>query len=136
MLSNPYSYRDPHTNDSLKEITEVIPRDVLFSRTGVTPAAINTICQLHAIKKHNQNLMEKAKTLLLTPNLLSHLFSGVKANEYTISTTTSLFNIHERNWDNALMTKLSLPTEMMAHIVMPREQLSDRRFLPFITNLA
>ena len=50
LLSNPYSYRDPHTNDSLKEITEVIPRDVLFSRTGVTPAAINTICQLHAIK--------------------------------------------------------------------------------------
>ena len=26
LLSNPYSYRDPHTNDSLKEITEVIPR--------------------------------------------------------------------------------------------------------------
>ena len=47
--------------------------------------------------------MEKAKTLLLTPNLLSYLFSGVKANEYTISTTTSLFNIDERNWDTALM---------------------------------
>ena len=51
LLSNPYSYRDPHTNDSLKEITEVIPRDVLFSRTGVTPATINTICQLYTIKR-------------------------------------------------------------------------------------
>ncbi|MBL2474468.1 rhamnulokinase, partial [Klebsiella pneumoniae] len=85
--------RDPHTNDSLKEITEVIPRDVLFSRTGVTPAAINTICQLYTIKKNNPDLIEKAKTLLLTPNLLSYLFSGEKANEYTISTTTSLFHI-------------------------------------------
>ena len=76
--------------------------------------------------------MEKAKTLLLTPNLLSYLFSGVKANEYTISTTTSLFNIHERNWDNALMTKLSLPTEMMAHIVMPGTTLGPT--LPSIHN--
>lgn len=119
LLSNPYSYRDPHTNDSLKEITEVIPRDVLFSRTGVTPAAINTICQLYTIKKNNPDLIEKAKTLLLTPNLLSYLFSGEKANEYTISTTTSLFHIHEHNWDTALMTKLKLPKEIMGNIVMP-----------------
>ena len=70
-------------------------------------------------KKNNPDLIEKAKTLLLTPNLLSYLFSGEKANEYTISTTTSLFHIHEHNWDTALMTKLKLPKEIMGNIVMP-----------------
>ncbi|MDR4945141.1 rhamnulokinase [Neobacillus cucumis] len=119
LLSNPYSYRDPQTNDSFKEIMDVIPREVLFTRTGVEPAAINTICQLYAIKKNNPVLIEKAKTLLLTPNLLSYFFSGVKANEYTISTTTSLFNVHERNWDSGLMARLNLPAKIMADIVMP-----------------
>ncbi|MGR5879034.1 FGGY-family carbohydrate kinase [Bacillus pacificus] len=46
-------------------------------------------------------------------------FPAKKANEYTISTTTSLFHIHERNWDTALMTKLKLPKEIMGNIVMP-----------------
>ncbi|PLS03741.1 rhamnulokinase [Neobacillus cucumis] len=119
LLGNPYSYRDPHTKESLMELLSVIQKEVLYTRTGVEPAAINTICQLYAIKNNNSSLLERAKTLLLTPNLLSYFFSGVRANEYTISTTTSLFNIQERNWDSDLMERLNLRRDMMADIVMP-----------------
>lgn len=118
-LGNPYSYRDPYTQDSLKEILKKVPREVLFTRTGVQPAALNTICQLYAMKDHNPKILEQAKTLLLTPNLISYFFSGVKANEYTISTTTSLYNIQDRNWDTDLMERLQLPREIMADIVTP-----------------
>jgi rhamnulokinase len=119
LLGNPYSYRDYSAEDSLKEIEKVVPNEVLFASTGVQPAAINTICQLYTMKNNNPGLFDRAKTLLLTPNLISYLFSGVKANEYTISTTTSLFNIHNRNWDIDLMEKLQLPAEILADIVLP-----------------
>jgi rhamnulokinase len=119
LLGNPYSYRDPYTQDSLKEIEKEVPGKVLFTRTGVQPEALNTICQLYAMKNNNPRLFERAETLLLTPNLISYLFSGVKANEFTISTTTSLFNIQMRNWDTDLLERLDLPVEILADIVMP-----------------
>ncbi|ETI67301.1 rhamnulokinase [Neobacillus vireti] len=117
LLGNPYSYRDPQTIESFKKIIEIVPKEELFRRTGVEPAAINTICQLYAIKEQNQRLLENADTLLLTPNLIGYLLSGVKANEYTISTTTSLYHFHHRQWDHTLMEKLNLPSNLMADIV-------------------
>ncbi|MFT9846584.1 rhamnulokinase [Aneurinibacillus sp. REN35] len=119
LLGNPYSYRDPQTEDSLKEMYGQISREELFERTGIEPAAINTICQLVAIKKRNPDLLEKAETLLLTPNLISYFLSGVKANEFTISTTSSLYNFKKKSWDYTLMDKLNLPSGIMADIVQP-----------------
>ncbi|MFF2446632.1 rhamnulokinase family protein [Neobacillus sp. NPDC058068] len=117
LLGNPYSYRDPQTTDSLTELLKITSKEELFMLTGIEPAAINTICQLLAIQERNPDLLEKAASLLLTPNLISYLFSGVKANEYTISTTTSLYNYKQRNWDFSLMEKVNLPTKLMANIV-------------------
>lgn len=119
IIGNPYSYRDPHTNDSIKEIEKKFSKEELFYRTGVEPSPINTICQLMAIKNRNNGLLEQAETLLLTPNLVSYLFSGERVNEYTISTTTSLYNVHQRDWDRSLMEELHLPSRLMAPIVQP-----------------
>jgi len=119
LLGNPYCYRDPQTNESLKEIEKQISREELFNRTGVEPAVINTICQLIALKNRNPSLLEQAEFLLLTPNLVGYLLSGEKVNEYTISTTTSLYNVHQRDWDTSLMEDLNLPSRLMARIVQP-----------------
>ncbi|MBP2240262.1 rhamnulokinase [Cytobacillus eiseniae] len=117
LIGNPYSYRDPHTNESIKKIAQKISKEELFARTGVAPAPINTICQLVAIHERNPALLEHADQLLLTPNLLSYFFTGIKANEYTISTTTSLYNVHQKKWDNDLMAELNIPMNLMADIV-------------------
>ncbi|MEH7382947.1 rhamnulokinase family protein [Bacillus sp. JJ1533] len=117
LLGNPYSYRDPQTSNSLEEIYEKVSKEEMFNRTGVEPAAINTICQLYAIQKNNPELLEKAEDLLMTPNLVGYLFSGVKVNEYTISTTTSMYNPKQRTWDHSLLNRLNLPTNIMANIV-------------------
>lgn len=119
LVGNPYSYRDYRSQDSLREIEKVIPQKTLFARTGVQPAAINTICQLYTMKNNHPELLDRAKTLLLTPNLINYFFSGVKASEYTISSTTSLLNIQNRNWDMELVKKLELSAEMFPDIVMP-----------------
>lgn len=125
LLGNPYSYRDPHTKDSIKEIEKKIPREELFYRTGVEPSAINTICQLVALQNQHEELLEQAETLLMTPNLIGYLLSGEMFNEYTISTTTSLFNVHEYDWDINLMKVLNLPTRLMARIVQSGTELGS-----------
>jgi rhamnulokinase len=117
LLGNPYSYRDPQTQEVMDKVLTKISKEELFNRTGVEPLHINTVFQLYAIKSRLPQLFNQAETLLLTPNLLSYLFSGVKVNEFTISTTTQLYNYTQKNWDFELLERLNIPTQIFAPVV-------------------
>lgn len=43
--------------------------------------------------------LEKAETLLMIPDYLNFLLSGVKAQEYTNATTTQLVNPETGDWN-------------------------------------
>ncbi|MCP8617574.1 rhamnulokinase [Salirhabdus salicampi] len=119
LLGNPYSYRDNQTFSGMEKVLKKVTKKEWFQRSGIEPAPINTICQLVAIQERQPHLLEHTETLLLTPNLVSYLFSGEKFNEYTISTTTSMYNIEQKNWDTELMNMLNIPSDMMAPVVKP-----------------
>jgi rhamnulokinase len=119
LLTNPYSYRDNQTFRGMELVLEKITKEDWFKRSGVEPSPINTICQLLAIQERNPELLEMADTLLLTPNLISYLFSGEKYNEFTISTTTSMFHYEKRNWDVDLLQQFNLNSSLLAPVVEP-----------------
>ncbi len=119
LLGNPYSYRDPLHSEGMNEVLKKISAEELFKRSGIEPASFNTIFQLYGIKKRRSELLEQAETLLFTPNLVNYLFSGVKANEFTISTTSQLYNFSQKNWDDELLTQLGIPSKMFGEITKP-----------------
>ncbi|SES75250.1 rhamnulokinase [Salinibacillus kushneri] len=119
ILGNPFSYRDSQTFRGINLVLQKLSANEWFGISGVEPAPINTICQLAAIQERNPELLEQANSLLLTPNLVSYLFSGVKANEFTISTTTSMLNIEQRTWDEELLDTFQIPKGIMAPVVEP-----------------
>ncbi|KHF41665.1 rhamnulokinase [Halalkalibacter okhensis] len=119
LLSNPYSYRDPLHSEGMEGILEKITREELYSRSGIEPSSINTICQLYGMKIRRPDLIEQADTLLFTPNLINYFFSGVKANEFTISTTSQLYHFKNKNWDFELLEKLNIPAKMFNEITKP-----------------
>ncbi|WP_456307907.1 rhamnulokinase, partial [Geobacillus vulcani] len=51
--------------------------------------------------------------------LLMELFCGVRANEFTIVTTTQLYNFKQRNWDFELLERLHLPSRILAPVIQP-----------------
>jgi rhamnulokinase len=119
LLANPYSYRDPVHSEGLKGVLKHTSKEELFRRSGIEPSSINTICQLYGIKMRRPDLLEQADTLLFTPNLISYFFSGVKANEFTISTTSQLYHFKNKDWDFELINQLNLPTKMFREITKP-----------------
>ncbi|MRH41067.1 rhamnulokinase [Aquibacillus halophilus] len=119
LLGNPYSYRDNQTFQGMEGVLKKISKKDWFLRSGVEPSQINTICQLYAIKERQPDLLERAETLLMTPNLINYLFSGEKANEYTISTSTSMYNFGLKDWDKELLDMFDIPHKMMAPVVQP-----------------
>ena len=109
LLAMPGSYRDPglddanmrealialHPNGQTGESTiGALEAAVLdgekyaFGQTGIASLAYNTIYKLYYMKKHMPSILEQTDTILMMPNLIEYLFSGVKHTAYSIASTS------------------------------------------------
>ncbi len=112
----PRCYRLGNQAD-IDAVKEKIPADVLYSRSGIdTGLTFNTLYQLYRRKREEDPALEIADTLLLTPDLLGYFLTGEKGTEYTIATTTQLYNPTTHDWDWETIDQLELPRRIFTKI--------------------
>ena len=112
----PRSYR-LGTQEDIDAVKAKIPADTLYERTGIdTTLTFNTLYQLYRRKRENDPALEIADTMLLTPDLLGYFLTGAKGTEYTIATTTQLYNPTTRDWDWETIRELGLPEHIFTKI--------------------
>ena len=112
----PRSYR-LGTQEDIDAVKAKIPADTLYSRTGIdTTLTFNTLYQLYRRKREGDVALENADTMLLTPDLLGYFLTGAKGTEYTIATTTQLYNPTTRDWDWKTIDELGLPRHIFTRI--------------------
>lgn len=130
LIGIPGSYRDPALDDeNMNEILKKLAPEgsaeeeklaagekVAFEQTGIASLAYNTLYKLCYMKEKMPSQMAAADTVLLMPNLIEYLFSGVKHGEYSIASTTQLFNMKEKCWSKEIMEKLGLSQEMFPEV--------------------
>ena len=112
----PRSYR-LGVQEDIDAVKEKIPADVLYSRTGIdTKLTFNTIYQLYRRLREEDSALAAAQTMLLTPDLLGYFLTGSKGTEYTIATTTGLYNPTTKDWDWQTIEELGLPKKIFTKI--------------------
>ena len=112
----PRSYRLGNQED-IDAVKEKIPASVLYSRTGIdTGLTFNTLYQLYRRKREGDVALENAETMLLTPDLLGYFLTGEKGTEYTIATTTQLYNPTTKDWDWETIDELEIPRKIFTKI--------------------
>ncbi len=116
LLGNPIHYRDARTDGMMDAAFERVPREEIFSSTGLQFMQLNTLFQLVAMQKQNAPSLKMAQTLLLIPDLLNFWLTGEKASEYSIASTTQMLDARTRDWDKNLLSRLGLPTEFLTPI--------------------
>jgi rhamnulokinase len=127
LIGNPYHYRDALTNGMLEAVFEVVPRDEVYAQTGIQFMQINSLYQLYAMLRSDDPALSIAKTFLAMPDLFNFFLTGVKANEFTISTTTQCYNPVERSWAFELLGVLGIPNHIFGEIVNPGTDLGALR---------
>ena len=125
LIGNPYHYRDSRTNGILETVTKSISPTEIFQQTGVQIMAINSLYQLVSMETSAQ--LVSARTFLNMPDLFNFWFSGVKASEYTIATTTQCYCPSTGDWAWDLLEKLKLPTDIFGAIVSPGSENKAQR---------
>lgn len=112
----PRSYR-LGTQEDIDAVKAKIPAEVLYSRTGIdTGLTFNTLYQLYRRKREGDVALEVADTMLLTPDLLGYFLTGEKGTEYTIATTTQLYNPTTKDWDWETIDTLEIPRKIFTKI--------------------
>lgn len=119
LLGNVVHYRDARTDGIAEEVFAQIGKEYLYNKTGIQMMWCNTVFQLAAILKQEPELLQKAATLLMVPDLLCYFLTGSKTNEYTEVSTSQLMNPETGGWDTELLRRLGIPEGIFAPIVAP-----------------
>jgi rhamnulokinase len=115
----PYCYRDGRTSQIAGKVYEKIPRRELYSLTGIQFLQFNSIFQLYSALLAGEPALQSTGSLLFMPDLFNFLLTGVKKNEYTITSTSQLLNAENRSYDRRIFSALNLPLDLTLPIVMP-----------------
>ena len=121
ILGDTVAYRDERTDPvrAKLEADGILQFGEHYRRTGIQYQKFNTIYQLRALQEEHPEYFEQAQDFLMIPDYLHYCLTGVKANEYTNATTTSLVEAATGKWDSELLARLGLPERIFREIVMP-----------------
>lgn len=119
------SYRDTRTNPVMEQVLSEVPD--LYMRTGIQCMPFNTVFQVISDIEIRPDVVKRASRLLMLPELISYMLTGVALNEYTIGSTTALLDMRTGLWDKEIMERYGFPPELLGEVNMPGRVLGNLR---------
>ncbi len=121
LIGNPYHYRDTRTEGMYDEAFKLVPKAEIFKSTGIAFNWFNTVFQLLSMRVHNDQSLDRAKTLLFMPDLFNFFLTGVKKTEYTVASTAQMFDSEKHEWASDMLKKMNIPTDILTDVIYPGE---------------
>jgi rhamnulokinase len=103
-------------------VVKKIGPERLFDRTGLQIIYGNTLFQLYERLVCGDGALQSASRLMMLPDLLAYFLTGVVQSEYTISTTSMMYNPTLRSWDFEILKELGIPAGLLPAIQLPCQQ--------------
>lgn len=131
ILGMPRAYRDPYTDGAPERYFEIVPREVVYDKTGIQIMNFNTLYQIYAAVQEGYTPIVKAKKLLFMPDALSYMLTGKAICEYTIASTSQILNPRNGKFDESLLKAAGVGAD-----ILPEPQLPGQIIAPLCEALA
>ena len=125
LLGLPCTYRDSRTDGVMRQVWELIPKEIIHSLTGIQFLPFNTLYQLAAMVRQQAPQLAVATDLLFIPDLLHYWLTGRRVTEFSFATTSQMFNPVAGAWEPRLLEPLSIPANLLQPVVMPGDIIGD-----------
>ncbi|NKQ35926.1 MAG: rhamnulokinase [Chloroflexi bacterium] len=132
LIGNPVQYRDGRTAGMMEQVFAKVSRSEVFAQTGIQFMSINTLYQMMSLVASRSPHLEIADTFLMAPDLLNYWLTGAKVSEFSIATTTQMFNPRTGGWAAEMLDTLGIPSHILPEIVPPGTQLGHYEGIPVI----
>ncbi|MDO5649606.1 MAG: rhamnulokinase family protein [Gallicola sp.] len=117
LIQPPLSYRDESNGIGYEEVKKKMDFYQLYRKTGNQIMNINSLFQLMTMKKLQPEVLDKAKTLLMMPDLVNFYLTGEKVGEKTICSTTQMFNLKDGEWNQEVLKELGFDKGIFPEII-------------------
>lgn len=111
------AYRDPRTNSTYEQVINKLGRETIYGHTGIQFMALNTLYQLAADAEDPQRPLDRASTLLMTPQLISYWLTGRRVAEHTLASTTQLYDARSRQWVSELVDAIGVQKDLLPPVI-------------------
>jgi len=119
IVEYPIHYRDHRTDGLVEEAFKLIPKEKIYSTTGIQFMQINTLYQLLAAVRDTPEQLRPGHKMLMMGDLFNYFLCGEQKCEYTNASTTQLLDVRTKTWSRELLALLGLPESLMLPIVPP-----------------
>ncbi len=126
LVADPYCYRDGRTAN-YGDVVDVIGARRLYALTGVQVQPFNTIFQLAA---HRRDELDRARHVVLLPELLAHHLTGVVTAETTSAGSTGLVDRATGSWSAELIAAIAADPAWFPEIERPGTEVGRWRDIP------
>jgi sugar (pentulose or hexulose) kinase len=117
LLGNPVHYRDTRTDGMMEKAFQTVSAKEIYETTGIAFQKFNTLYQLLAMKESGSPLLDAAETFLFVPDLFNYFLTGEKFCEYTITSTSQLYDPRKGAWAFDMMKKFGLRTDIFPEVI-------------------
>lgn len=108
------SWQCKRTDSIMENIGNYIPVKELYTTSGILPYSFNTINKLIWFKENHPELLQHPKVqFLYMPSLLNFRLTGNKLNDRTMSGTSMLTDLSQRNYSQKTFNALELQISLM-----------------------
>lgn len=114
LVTNPVNYRDDRAAAGMKQLLEKYSKNEMKTMTGMDCVSYNTVNQLI-----NDKFLARgqAKAMLNMPDLFNFFLTGVYSSEYSMATTTQLYDYENKTWNFELIKKLELDPTLFQKVI-------------------
>lgn len=113
----PVCYRDSRTRGKMEALFARVPRERVYELTGVQFLPFNTLFQLAAELDNDPPAATQRLVLRFMPDLLHHHLAAAQVSEFSIATTSQLFDPRRREWSGELLGALGVTQPLMQPLV-------------------
>jgi rhamnulokinase len=119
ILGLPHAYRDPHTQGMMEEFFKKVPKERIYELTGIQFMPFNSLFQLFTLERSESSSLKNAHDLLFMPDLFNYLLTGEKKTEFTMATTSQMYNPRKAGWEGELFDALGISKSLMEEVIQP-----------------
>ena len=119
LLSQPYCYRDAHTEGAVDRYSRTHDKRKVYEKTGIQFMDINSLFQLDTLKYNGCTALQNAEKILFIPDALIYMLTGRAICEYTIASTSQMLNPNTGDLDEELLASVGLKRGQFGELTRP-----------------
>lgn len=117
LIGTPLSYRDERHGLGHQLALEKMSEEDIFLNTGNQVMNINTLYQVLSYRHHYPENWQKAKHILMMPDLFQYMFTGEKVGEETIWSTSQILDLKTADYSQQILEKMELDKSLFPRAI-------------------